>query len=204
MPTVVYRAAYRPVVATAYYPAPTVAYSGYAVTTYRPWYGWRTTRLVPYTASYAAYPYASYYTSYYAPTYGSCAPCVAPPACGVCDTGCSPCSTCATAAPTVIGSGCASCAAAPATVTAAPYAGNAASAPGTTAPPRTFQEKAQKPAGEPELKPIPQTDNHLNSVPAPVLPDPRDRTAARTSYGSARVTLVASPVAEDGWQPARD
>jgi hypothetical protein len=74
---------------------------------------------------------------------------------------------------------------------------------------KTFQEKTQKPATDTELKPIPQTDTHFNSMPAPALPDPRDRTTARPVYTSARVALTAAtvpalPVQDDGWRAAKD
>jgi hypothetical protein len=78
------------------------------------------------------------------------------------------------------------------------------------APPQTFQEKTQKPATEPEIRPIPHPDTQLNSMPAPLLSDPRDRTAALPNYSSARIHLVASPIAatppqdNDGWVPARN
>jgi hypothetical protein len=100
-------------------------------------------------------------------------------------------------------------------VTAAPYANNSEPAPATNAASqRTYQENVQKPAPEPNLKPIPR----LNSMSAPLLPDPQDRTAIRASYTTARVDLVASsanqtssvqfaaPAAAntDGWSPAKD
>jgi hypothetical protein len=82
-------------------------------------------------------------------------------------------------------------------------------APQSAAPPTTFQEqKTEKPATDPEIKPIPHPDSRFNSMPAPLLTDPRDRTAARPNYPA--IHLVASPVAatvpqdNDGWAPARN
>ncbi len=209
MPTVVYRALYQPAVVTAYRPvvyqpaAPCNTCTGYAVTTYRPAFPWASQgRLVPYTTYrpvYAATPVVAYMGCNSCASYSPC-------------DSCSPCGggygTVTYGAPT---SGCASCAA-PATVVApAPSTGGGEAAPAMgTAPPKTFQEKVEKPATEPDLKPIPQTDTRLNSMPAPVLPDPRDRTAARLVRTPARVELIASSVQaspsqdNDGWQPARD
>ncbi len=80
--------------------------------------------------------------------------------------------------------------------------------PQVAPPPSTF-EKSQKPAGEPELGPTPHPDTRLNSMPAPLLSAPHDRTAARPNYASPAIHLVASPVApqvqdNDGWAPARN
>jgi hypothetical protein len=202
MPTAVYRALYQPAVTTAYMPVyqPAVAYApttSYAVSTYRPLFGWNyRTRLVPYTT--------------YQPIY-SPAPVVAYSGCSTCANygsynGCSSCSSgaCGTTVNyETPASSCSSCAAPATVVTPSPAAPSYA--PNAT-PPKTFQEeKAQKPSTEEELKPIPQGDTHLNSMPSPLLPDPRDRTASRAVYTSARVTLVANPTpSNDGWQPARD
>jgi hypothetical protein len=81
--------------------------------------------------------------------------------------------------------------------------------PQGAAPQKTFQEKAEKPAGEPELGPTPRPDARLNSMPAPLLSDPRERTTARPNYALPAIHLVASPVAppvqdNDGWAPARN
>jgi hypothetical protein len=201
MPTPVYRALYRPAVA-AYQPA--VSYSAY--TAYRPVFGgWGySARLVPYTTYYAP-SYA--YTAYYQPAYYAAMPQAACSSCNSC-AGYSPCSTCSPCSggvsyevPT---SGCATCPAQATVVTPAPVGSN-------QSPPRTFQEeKSQKPATETELKPIPQADTRLNSMPLPALPDPKDRTASRSDYSSPQVRFVASPVQtspmanDDGWRPARN
>jgi len=82
-------------------------------------------------------------------------------------------------------------------------------APQNASPPKTFQDEVKKPATDTELKPIPRTDQ-LQSMPAPALPDPRDRTAARSSYTAPRVYLISAPVVaspaqdNDGWGPARN
>ena len=200
MPTVVYRALYQPAVVTAYRPVyqPAVAYSAYssyAYTTYRPWFGGSTyrTRLVPYTT------YQPVYTRAPVVAYAGCNSCVnySP------YNSCSPCGGGAYGTVTygATTSGCSSCAA-PAT-TVAPT-------PQQATPPKTFQENVQKPSTETELQPIPQTETQLNSTPAPLLPDPRDRTASRPVYSSSNVTLVGhssqSPtvLSDDGWRPAKD
>lgn len=205
MPTSAYRAFYRPAVVAAYQPVTAYygsPYTSYAVTTYRPfWGGWSyQARMVPYTT--------------YQPVY-TATPVIAYTGCGTCVTSNSPydtcnpcvsggCNTMSYAAPA---SGCASCATPATVVSPAPYNGNSPTAPPTgAAPQKTFEEKVQKPATEPDLKPIPQTDTRLNSMPAPLLPDPGDRTASRSVRISAR---VASPQASlvrynDGWQPAHD
>ena len=83
-------------------------------------------------------------------------------------------------------------------------------APQNASPPKTFQDEVKKPSTDTELKPIPRTDTQLNSMPAPALPDPRDRTAARSSYTAPRVYLISAPVVaspaqdNDGWGPARN
>ena len=198
MPGVVYRAMYSPTVTTAYMPVaqPAVAYApvtSYAVSTYRPLFSWNyRTRLVPYTT--------------YQPVY-TAAPVVASPVCSTC-VGYSPCNSCVgydscssgacgTVSYVAPASGCSSCTAAPTTVTPAPQ---------EAAPPKTFQENVQKPEvqPEPELKPIPQTETHLNSMPAPLLPDLRDRTASRNVYPSIQVSYTSPAASDDGWQPARD
>jgi len=204
MPTVVYRAMYRPVVATAYY-APVVYQptavcnpcTSYAVTTYRPAYAWAPQgRLVPYTT------YRPVYAAMPVVAYSPCATCATYNPCSIC----SPCDTCSVVTSTVPATGCASCTA-PA-VTSPPS--NGGGLPATNvAPQKTFQD-AQKPSTETELKPIPQTpDAQPSSMPSPSLPDPRDRTAARSDYVRARVALTAAshaaPVQSfEGWQPARD
>ena len=202
MPTAVYRALYQPRVVTAYRPVyqPAVAYSAYsnyAVTTYRPWYsGWSyRARLVPYTT------YQPVYRAAPVVAYTGCSPCVSSNPCN----SYSPCAggACGTVTYGAPASGCSSCAAPATSITPAPQ---------NAAPPKTFQEqeKVQKPTTETELKPIPQSEMQLNSTPAPLLPDPRDRTASRTVHSSARITLVGNPVetptiqSNDGWQPARD
>jgi hypothetical protein len=82
-------------------------------------------------------------------------------------------------------------------------------APQGAAPPPTF-EKTEKPATEPELKPIPRPDTQLNSMPAPLLSDPRDRTTARPNHATGAIHLVAAAAAtrssedNDGWAPARN
>lgn len=219
MPSVVYRSLYQPAVTTAYRPVVGYnAYSGYAVTTYRPLFGWNyPARLVPYSTYRPVYssavPVVSYMGCSSCPTYSPCDSC-SPCAGGACSSG--SCGAVTYGAPT---SGCASCAA-PATVTPAPYTGNGEtapslnnngnnnSAPPMATPPQTFQQ--EKPVTEPEAKPIPQTDGKLNSMPTPSLPDPANRTAARTDYTTARIQLTsaavqAAPVSDnDGWQPAKD
>jgi len=200
MPTVVYRALYQPAPVTVYQPA-----TSYSVTTYRPFFGGWTTqsRAVPYAVYspvYAATPVVTYMGG------SSCS------ACSTCSSGCG-CSTVTYGAPTT---GCSSCAAAaaPATTSVAPYTnGNGGAETTTAAPPapqKTFQEKVEKPATTPDLKPIPQTDIHQNSMPAPVLPDPKDRTAARPVYSASRISVIptaaisTATVDNDGWQPARE
>ena len=67
-------------------------------------------------------------------------------------------------------------------------------APQGAAPPPTF-EKTERPATEPELKPIPRPDTQLNSMPAPLLSDPRDRTTARPNHATGAIHLVAAAAA---------
>ena len=195
MPTPVYQATYRPAYVAAYAPA----YQSYAVTTYRPLFGGWSTRMVPYTT------YQPVYTPVASVAYYGCA------TCPTYTSGCNSCGSCSSygtvnyAAPT---SGCASCAAGastPTVVSPAPASNN-----GQAVPPKTFEEKAQKPVAEPDVKPIPQTETKFNSMPSPLLPDPRDRTVSSTTRVPVRVALTASssqaaPVQDnDGWQPARD
>lgn len=201
MPTPVYQATYRPTYA-AYAPV----YQSYAVTTYRPLFGgWHTTRMAPYTAYQPAYAYTAYQPAY-APTSS-----VAYYGCSTCPTytnECSSCSSCGTVSYASPTSGCTSCAAtaSPTVVSPAPVSnGNQAT------PPRTFEEKTQKPVAEPDVKPIPQTEMKFNSMPSPLLPDPRDRTVNTSAVRMpVRVALTASssqaaPAKDnDGWQPARD
>ena len=197
MPTVVYRTLYRPTVMTAYRPVATRnTCTSYAVTTYRPVLGWSyQARLVPYTTYrpvYAVAPVAAYV---------SCNPCTSYSSSYSCD----PCGsgTCGTVTYGATTSGCSSCAA-PTSQTLTPATDD--SAPATSAP-QTFEQETQKPATGPDLEPIPQTETQLNSMPAPRLPDPRDRTAARSNHN---VVLTASSVEsrpikdKDGWQTARD
>ena len=211
MPTVVYRALYQPAPVVAYQPV-----TSYSVTTYRPFFGGWTTqsRAVPYAAYYRP-AYATYRPVYaaYQPVYAA-APAVtymgydSYSSCSTCNNGCS---TVTYGAPT---SGCSSCAAtaAPATTSVAPYTNGNVETP-TAAPPapqKTFQEKVEKPATAPDLKPIPRTDVQQNSMPAPSLPDPKDRSAKRPVYSASRIDLIstAAPSSNvednDGWQPARD
>jgi hypothetical protein len=215
MPTTVYQALYAPTVTTAYMPAYQPAgaynaYTSYAVTTYRPLFGFGyRARLVPYTAYqpvYAAAPVVAYsgcstcanYGSYEMPIASGCSTCAnygsyEVPTC----SGCSSCGVVSDAMPTSTCSSCAAASVAPAT-TVTP-------APQSATPPSTFQENVQKPTTNADPKPIPQTETHLNSMPSPLLPDPSDRTASRPVYSSARVLLVAHPTDNnDGWQPARD
>jgi hypothetical protein len=211
MPTSVYRAVYRPAVVTAYQPAYqpavayTTAYTGYAYTTYRPWLGWGyRTRIVPYTA--------------YSPVY-SALPVVASPTCSTCASyspcdSCSPCAggSCGMATYSQPTSGCSSCSAQATYV--APVPNNNEPAPATNAAPQDTFQKSSKPVVEPEnktdLKPIPQTETRSSSTPLPLLPNPKDRTAERASYTTARTVSVALPIAtvpalsNDGWQPARN
>jgi hypothetical protein len=209
MPTVVYRALYQPAVVTAYQPvyqpaAPCNTCTSYAVTAYRPAFPWAYQgRLVPYTTYrpvYAATPVVAYMGCNSCASYSPC------------DSGSScsngGCGTVTYGAPT---SGCASCAASATILTPAPSTGVSEAAPAMGATPqKTFQDQVEKPATNTNLKPIPQPDTRLNSMPAPQLPDPKDRTATRSGYSSARVALVASPIQaspaqdNDGWQPARD
>ncbi|MCD4728780.1 MAG: hypothetical protein K8R46_14035 [Pirellulales bacterium] len=170
MPTVVYRALYRP---AAYNP-----WTGSTITTYRPFLGTYQTRLVPYATYRPIYVPAISYQSYCSPSV-SCGPV----GCGV---------------PT---SDCLSCPAAPQAV------------PQTVpqSAPKTFQQKVEKPAADPGLQPIPQPDAQLNSMPAPMLPDPNDRTAVRPTIRRAtRVQAAAYTAAspsernDGGWRPVED
>jgi hypothetical protein len=219
MPTVVYRALYQPAVVTAYQPVYQPVYRAayapatYAVTTYRPPFAWAYQgSLVPYTTYrplYAAMPVVAYSGCDSCASSGStCAGYSSCSSCSSCSSG-----TCGAVTYEAPASSCSSCVA-PATVVAPAASCPSCAAPAVTAPapinevppaanvaPKTFQEKTEKP----ELKP--QPDAHFNSTPSPLLPDPTDRTALRTS--SSTVRLVASPVqvtpaADDGWQPARD
>jgi hypothetical protein len=216
MPTVVYRALYQPAVATNYQPVapcnscaqPVASYGAYttAYTTYRPVFGGWAYRpsLVPYTAYYRP----SYYAAMPMVTYAGCSSCASYTPCN----SCSPCAGgscasggCGTVSYETPASGCASCAASTTVITSAPSNGSSQS------PPRTFQEeRTQRPAADVDLKPIPRAETQFNSMPAPLLPDPKDRTASRSDYSSSRVRFVASPVQastaqdNDGWQPARD
>lgn len=214
MPTVVYRALYQPAVQTAYRPVIAYGgYSGYAVTTYRPRYGWTyPARLVPYTT--------------YSPVYSAAMPVVSYMGCSTCPSY-SPCGdacggSCGAVSYATPAPSCSSCAAST-TVTPTPYLSNGETAPSLNSTPpsvpqKTFEDKVQRPVTEPETKPIPQpeakpipqTDGKLNSMPTPSLPDPSNRTAARLEYTTGRVqltsaTVEASPVLDnDGWQPARN
>jgi hypothetical protein len=175
-------------------------------------FGWNyQTRLVPYTT------YQPIYSPAPVVAYSPCTSCVNYAPVDACSSGCNTCGTVTYGAT----SGCSSCAApaASATVVAPPpYTGNGQAAPPATnnapqgapqsAPPTTFEQKTEKPATD-VPRPIPQTDTRLNSLPAPVLPDPRDRTTARPVTTASRTVLVASPVKPvvrdaDGWGPASE
>jgi hypothetical protein len=207
MPTPVYRATYRPVYATAYQPVyqsvgGCSTCASYAQTTYRPVFGgWSyTARMVPYVTYQPDYttPVAS--VAYY-----GCS------TCPTCTSECSSCSSCSSGSCGTVSygapsSGCASCAAQTTVVSPAPASNN-----GQATPPKTFEEKTQKPVAEPEVKPVPQTEMKFNSMPSPLLPDPRDRTATGSARAAVRVALIAAPIQtapvvqdNDGWQPARD
>ena len=200
MPTTVYRALYQPTVMTAYRPVATCnTCTSYAVTTYRPVLGWSyRARLVPYTTYRPAYAVAPVAAGV------SCNPCVSYSPCYSCD----PCGSGSCGAVTYGATtfGCASCAA-PTSQTPAPYAGGSEAG---SAAPSTFKQETQKPAAEPDIEPIPRMDTQLNSMPAPRLPDPRDRTATRSNHTSSRVVLTASSIEsrpikdKDGWQAASD
>lgn len=207
MPTVVYRALYQPAVVRAYRPvyqpvyqpaAPCNTCTSYAVTTYRPPFAWAYQgRLVPYTTYrpvYRARPVVAYSGCNWCAAYSSC-------------SSCSPCvGSCGAVTYETPASSCSSCAAPATFVTPAPGAAPATNA----APPQTFQKEAQKPVADPESQLTPSPDTRFNSMPSPLLPDPKDRTALRTGYSTARVALVALPVQaapvqdNGGWQPARD
>ena len=188
MPSVIYRALYaRPACNTC---NTSTAYA--SVTTYRPFLGTYQTRLVPYTTYRPIYVPAISYQSCYLPS--PCASC-GPVSCGSSCSSCvSPsCSSCG-----VSSSGCSSCSAG---VQAAPQ----------SSPPQTFQQKTEKPAAKDNLQPIPQTDTQLNSMPAPKLPDPNDRTASRpATRQAARVIPVAYSVPapadrnDGGWHEVRN
>jgi hypothetical protein len=217
MPTVVYRALYQPAVVTAYQPvyqpvyqtayqpvyqpaAPCNTCTSYAVTTYRPPFAWAYQgSLVPYTTYrpvYAAMPVVAYSGC------NSCASYTPAPACSSCASG--GCGTVTYQAPAA--TGCSSCAAGATILTPSPAAETPPAV--NAAPPQTFKNEAEKPAIGPEATPTPIPDAHFNSMPSPLLPDPKDRTASRSNYSTVR--LVASPVQaepardNDGWQPARD
>lgn len=165
-----------------YQPVAYNTWAGSTVTTYRPFLGTYQTRLVPYATYRPIYVPAISYQSYYSP----CVSC-GPVGCGV------PASSCS------------SCVAAPqAVLQTAPQAV-------PQARPKTFQQKVKKPAANPYLQPIPQSDAQLNSMPAPKLPDPNDRTAARPAIRQAtRVQATAYTVPnpsarnDGGWHPVRD
>jgi hypothetical protein len=194
MPSVVYRAVYRPAVVSAY--APVAANASYAVgyssvTTYRPFLGTYQTRLVPYTT------YRPVYTAMPVVAYSGCSSCVSYDAA----PSCAPCGSCGVA--TYAPSGCSSCSAA--TTTSMPGAQQP-----QAAPPKTFDAEKpavdQKPAADPNIQPKP--DPQMNPTSLPSLSDPRDRTASRVTETASRTRLVASPAASvkeyEGWQPARD
>lgn len=193
---VAYRAFYQPV-------APCNTCSGYsAVTTYRPWFGgWTTTRLVPYTTYYRPFYTPTVVYSAYSPC-TTCSPCAASSSCGGCGVA-------TYGAPA---SGCTSCAAPAAGAPATSINGGAMETPAAgAAPPKTFQENVERPATGPDLKPIPQTEGRMNSMPAPQLNDSKDRITARPTYSSSPVELTALRVQQtslvldnDGWQPSKD
>ena len=164
-----------------YQPAAYNSWAGSTVTTYRPFLGTYQTRLVPYTT----------YRPMYVPTISY-------------QRSYSPCVSCGPVGYGVPTSGCSSCAAPQAVQQFVPQ----------TVPqsvPKTFQQKVEKPAANPGLQPIPQSGAQLNSMPAPKLPDPNDRTAARpairqTSRVQATAYTVPNPSARNdgGWHPIRD
>jgi hypothetical protein len=201
MPGVVYRTLYPPVAMAAYRPAAACnTCVGYTpVTTYRPFFGTYETRLVPYTTNLPVYtPVATY-------AYSPCTSCAAYATYAPCSS-CSPCGGggCGVVSYEAPAAGCSSCAASAAAV---PAVENAAPNP---APPRTFEEKANKPAIDQDLKPTPQPEVRPSSNPAPIIPDPNSRRAERPISTAARVSLVARPVEEpplrdnDGWRPVKE
>lgn len=153
---------------------PTTAYSpvyqAATVTTYRPFLGTYQTRLVPYTTYKPLYVPTVTYQSCYPSCYSACpSPCASCPSYSSCG---------------VSGSGCSSC--------AAPAQAIQQVAPQQIAP-RTYRE-SQKPAVNEDIKPIPSTDARLNSTPAPTLPDPNNRTAARpVILQASHVSAVKQP-----------
>jgi len=84
----------------------------------------------------------------------------------------------------------------------------------TETAPKTFQENVEKPATDSNLKPIPQPDTQLNSMPAPSLPDPNNRrTASLPTERQASRVQTTSYVApsnpprartNDDWLPSKD
>jgi len=195
-PSVVYRPyySYSPAVVTAYQPV----VGSYAVTTYRPFLGTYQTRLVPYMTYRPYYAPAIAYAYSPCTSYGSCG---GYSSCGSCGSG--GCGSVVYGAPS---SGCSSCNVA--------SSGTSAPAVDTNAsPPQTFrEEKANKPATDKELDPIPAApETTPSSMPSPALPDPNNRTASRQPvYSSARVQMVAQPVkpapVEDdgGWNAPKE
>ena len=170
MPTVVYRALYRPAACNPW--------TGCSVTTYRPFLGAYQTRLVPYATYRPIYVPAISYQSY-------CSPCVScgPVGCGVPTSDCSSCAAVPQAVPQTV----------------------------PQSAPKTFQQEVKKPATDPGLQPIPQSDAQLNSMPAPMLPDPNDRTAVRPAIRRAtRVQAAAYTVPspsernDGGWHAVED
>jgi len=198
VPAVTYRAYYQPTVVAAYRPVVTTAYQpvvpysvgvGYsAVTTYRPFFRTWTTRLVPYTT------YSPIYSS--AVAYSPCA--------GGCMTLCNPCAGCnpcggdcgsaiSYGAPVSSPSSCSSCV--QPTLDSSVPNGVQSAAP-TPAQRKTFGNEVQKPAEQP-IDPIPTDDTRIKSMntsPAPLLHDPRDRTTARPIYSASRIALTSLPV----------
>ncbi len=166
---------------------PTVVYRAlYQPATCNPWTGCSVTTYRPFLGTYQTrlVPYATYRPIYvpaisYQSYYSPRVSC-GPVGCGV---------------PTL---DCSSCAAAPqAVLQTAPQSA-----------PKTFQQEVEKPTTDPGLQPIPQSDAQLNSMPAPMLPDPNDRTAVRPAIRQAtRVQATAytaaSPSARNdgGWRP---
>ena len=198
-PSVVYRPyyAYSPAVVTAYQPV----IGSYAVTTYRPFLGTYQTRLVPYTTyrpyyapaiAYSYSPYASYSP---APSCNSCG--------GYSSCGWGGCGSVMYGAPS---SGCSSC-----NVASSGTVVPAADSNSNASPPQTFrEEKANKPAADEKLEPIPAQETKSSSLPSPALPDPNDRTASRQLNSSARVQFVAQPVEpapvqdDGGWHAPKE
>lgn len=164
---------------------PAVVYRAlYQPAAYNPWTGSTVTTYRPFLGTYQTrlMPYATYRPIYVpAISYQSCySPSVScgPVGCGVPTSDCSSCATAPQAVPQTV----------PQSV------------------PKTFQQEVEKPAADPGLQPIPQSDAQLNSMPAPMLPDPNDRTAVRPAIRRATTYTIPSHSARNdgGWYPAGD